>query len=284
MTTITPESWQVVAPLIDKVRRMPCTDEAAYLAAWKAHALPLADGPLPLAVAGGMIADRLAWVFQAGYQAACRDAFPEIRCSGWIAYAASEDRKGDPPLPGVTLADGHLHGSKTWVAAARSLDQMVIKLGSGPDARYLRVPRDAPGLTLVPGHRSGFLGDLSQGQAHFERTPLSATAQLDPGRIRRFPVTEPLYLYAAFCGFVIGSTREAELDRCARDCLAAVAAALGPAGSGLDRSRLAHADALAQDLRTRLAGNRLQAAGDWPGDERLIAMYSRSLQEQAQGH
>ena len=37
----------LLAPLIDKARRMPCTDEAAYLAAWKAHALPFADSPLP---------------------------------------------------------------------------------------------------------------------------------------------------------------------------------------------------------------------------------------------
>lgn len=277
-----------IAPLltliIDGARRMPCTHEAAYLAAWKARALPLADSPLPLAVAGGMIADRLAWVFQAGYQAACRDAFPEIRSRGWIAYAASEDRKGAPPLPGVTLADGRLFGSKTWVAAAGSLDQLAIKLGSGPSARYLLVPRDAPGLTLMPGDRPSFLADLSQGQAHFEGTPLVATADLDPGRIRQFSLIEPLHIYAAFCGFVIGSTDEPALTERARDCLAAIAATRGPAGTALDRTRLGHADALVQDLGARLAGNRLQAAGDWQSDERLIAMYSRSLQRQAQGH
>ncbi len=272
------------ALMADGPRRIACPDEPAYLAAWQAHALPWADALLPMAVAAGRIADRLAWVFQAGYQAACRDAFPDVRSSGWIAYAASEDRKNDPPLPGVTLADGCLNGFKTWVAGARSLEQLAIKLGSGPDAHYLLIPRDTPGLTVLPGHTRRFLSEMSQGQAHFDRTPLAATTALDPRRIRHFGLVEPLYVYAAFCGFVLGSTDEPDLVACARDCLAAIAPALQSVGGTLDHPHLGQADARAQDLLARLSDNRLQAAGNWLSDQRLISMYSGNVQRHVQGH
>ena len=272
------------ALMADGPRRMACPDESAYLAAWQAHALPWADALLPMAVAAGRIADRLAWVFQAGYQAACRDAFPDIRSSDWIAYAASEDRKNDPPIPGVTLGDGCLNGSKTWVAGARSVQALAIKLGSGPDAQYLLVPRDTPGLTLVTGRTPRFLSEMSQGQAHFDRTPLGATTALDPSRIRHFGLVEPLYVYAAFCGFVLGGTDEPDLVACARDCLAAIAPALQSVGGTLDRHHLGQADARAQDLLARLSDNRLHAAGNWLSDQRLISMYSGNVQRHVQGH
>jgi len=265
-------------------RRMACPDEPAYLAAWQAHALPWAGALLTMAVAAGRIADRLAWVFQAGYQAACRDAFPHVRSSGWIAYAASEDRKNDPPLPGVVLADGCLNGSKTWVAGARSVQELIIKLGRGPDARYLLVPRATTGLTIVTGQTPRFLSEMSQGQAHFDRTPLSATTALDSSRIIHFGVLEPLYVYAAFCGFVLGGTDESGLVACARDCLAAIEPALQSLGGALDRHHLGQADARAQDLLTRLSGNRLHAAGNWLSDQRLISMYSGNVQRHVQGH
>lgn len=263
-------------------RRTACVDEAAYLAAWREHALPLADNLLPMAVMAGLVTDRLAWVFMAGYQSACRHVFPGARIDDWIAYAASEDRKGEPPLPGVTIENGCLNGAKTWVAAARTVQQLAIKVGTGPAARYLLVPRDAPGLTVEPGSRPGFLSDLSQGRAHFANTPLNGTTELNPEQIQQFGLLEPLYIYAAFCGFVMGGTREHDLVVCARDCLDGVEPALRSVGGKLDRYQIEKADARAQDLLVRLSGNRINAAGDWDADQRLIAMYSRGVRRRVQ--
>ena len=263
-------------------RRMDCADEAAYLHAWRAHALPLAGDLLPMAVTAGLVADRLAWVFIAGYQAACRHVFPEVRSEHWIAFAASEDQSGEPPLPGLRLEDDCLHGTKTWVAAARSVQQLVVRLGNGPAARYLCVPRDAPGLTIAPGDRPGFLADMSQGRAHFERTPMRATTALAADRVGQFGLLEPLYIYAAFCGFVLGGTAERDLVTCARDCLDGVEPAIASVGGELDRYNIEKADARAQDLLVRLSGNRIDAAGDWDADQRLVAMYSRGVRRRVQ--
>ena len=53
------------------------------------------------AVKGGLLADRMAWVFVAGYQCALRHTFSELPADGIAVFAVSEDRKNDPPLPGV---------------------------------------------------------------------------------------------------------------------------------------------------------------------------------------
>ena len=43
-----------------------------------------------MAVHGGMLADRMAWVFVAGYQAALRRTFPDQALPRWAALAVSE--------------------------------------------------------------------------------------------------------------------------------------------------------------------------------------------------
>ena len=259
-------------------RRADAPDEATYHELWTTHAEAHQDDLLAMAVVGGLVSDRLAWVFAAGYQAACRRAFPHSRFDGWVAYAATEDRRNDPPLPGVTIDDGRLSGSKTWVAAAAHLNELIIKVGTGDHAAYLRIPRSSAGLTIDNGEPKSFLSELTQGRAHFDATPFTADQRLDRTAIRNFRLFEPLYIYAAFCGHVMGSTTEHDLVTCSRDCLDGVEAALQSVDGGeLDRYHIEKADARAQDLLVRLTGNRVATAGDWDVDQRLVAMYSRGL-------
>ncbi len=258
-------------------RRQTAAEESQYHGLWREHAQPHED-LLAMAVTGGLVADRLAWVFVAGYQAACRRAFPKASFDDWVAYAATEDRKGNPPLPGVTIDNGTLSGSKTWVAAAENVGDLIIKVGTGPEAQYLCIPRASTNLTIDPGEPKSFLGELSQGRAHFDRTPFGGDQILDASAVRSFRLFEPLYIYAAFCGHVLGSTTEHDLVSCSHDCLDGVESALASIGTDeLDRYHVEKADARAQDLLVRLTGNRVATAGDWDTDQRLVAMYSRGL-------
>ena len=265
----------------DGPRRIDAATEVEYHQAWSHHASGC-DDLLAMALTGGLVADRLAWVFMAGYQAACRHAFPTAQLRSWVAYAASEDRKSDEPLPGVTLhgtpSSGSLSGFKTWIAAANTVEQLVVKVGTGPEARYFLIDRTSPGLSIDTGPVAGFLPELSQGRAHFEATPVTDDNLLDASRVRQFGLLEPLYIYAAFCGLVLGSTTEHDLVSCSHDCLDAVGPAIASVGSdAIDRFNLHKADARAQDLLVRLMGNRLNAAGDWDADQRLVAMYSKGI-------
>ena len=89
------------SPVDGGLARVEAVSEAAYHDAWVEHALPREPDLLAMAISGGLIADRLAWVFVAGYQAACRHVFPTATLRSWVSYAATEDRENDPPLPGV---------------------------------------------------------------------------------------------------------------------------------------------------------------------------------------
>ena len=263
-------------------RQIAAPTEADYHRAWRQHALPRADNLLAMAVTGGLIADRLAWVFMAGYQAACRHAFADADIRSWTAFAATEDRSGEAPLPGVALTSdadaGTLSGTKTWVAGARCIEQLIVKVGTGVEADYFLLDRSTPGLTIEPGPQPRFLADLSQGRAHLDRVRVGPEQRLQPTRINEFRALEPLYIYAAFCGFVLGATTEYDLVSCSHDCLDGIEPALATIGlPTLDRENLHKADARAQDLLVRLSGNRLDAAGDWNHDQRLVAMYSKGV-------
>ena len=132
--------WSDVVALAESLAiPMPantCASEAEYLALWKASLAT--QEPLDLlamAITGGLLADRMAWVFVGGYQSAIRHTFMHEAFSGWGAFAVSEDRKGQPPLPGVTLhnsAQGDVvSGYKTWVACSDSVEHVVIKAEIG---------------------------------------------------------------------------------------------------------------------------------------------------------
>ncbi|MDP6342951.1 MAG: hypothetical protein QF491_05405, partial [Alphaproteobacteria bacterium] len=57
-------------------------DEAAWYGLWCGADLGALPPPIA-ALHGGLLADRLAWVFVAGYQAAVRSVFPEVPSTGW---------------------------------------------------------------------------------------------------------------------------------------------------------------------------------------------------------
>ena len=96
--------------------------QAAFRKAWDAADLS-AVGPTAMAMRGGALADRAAWVFVSGYQAAVRQCFDVGERSGWGSYLVSE-RREDPATPTCWLTkDGdawQLEGTKNWLAAAEA--------------------------------------------------------------------------------------------------------------------------------------------------------------------
>ena len=286
-------SWRDVMDLAEKLPiPMPansCPSEAEYLAMWKKCFT--ADKPaastadlLAMAVTGGLLADRLAWVFVGGYQSAIRRTFMHEVFSGWGAFAVSEDRKGQPPLPGVTVqgsAQGEVvSGYKTWVACSDSVEHVVIKAGSGAHARYFNLHRATPGLTLsskqAVAKSRGFLAEMSQGIAHFQNVAVAQA--LDDTEVARFGIRETLYIYCAFCGHA-GQfySNRVDVEVCAELIrrLGALLENLPTDQIGLDE--LKAVDAAVQNLLGQISP---EAGGaNWAKDSRLIAMYSPGIQK-----
>lgn len=236
-----------------------------------------------LAVLGGAAADRLAWVFMSGYQAAVRLCFPEARGPGWVCYAAAEPEDG----PGCALTaagDGYrLNGRKSWIAGAERVERLVVNVDDGQGRRFALVPRDAPGVTITLPRTPGFLAELSQGAAAFENVRVAAADLIaEPERLHGFRSAEPLCVLLALNGCMAAHARLAGHEATVSAALAAVQAAAAPAPDLYDREAMkAGLTALRERTREVLSGFEqavLPAAvaalrASWQRDGRLLAMF-----------
>ncbi len=256
--------------------------EAQFLELWRQHAETQAD-LASMAIAGGLCADRLAWVFIAGYQAAIRCTFPDAPLSGWAAFAVSEDRQPNNPLPGVTAqhdSQGQvLSGHKTWVAAVDQIDHLILKSGRRGEAQYFQLARDEPGLELTLRPAGSFLAELSQGAAHLNDVKVAKRQLLDDSQVALFGPREALFIYAAFCAFVLAKSPDpTQRERC-RAMLRRVPALLASGfSSAADVSAFKQLDADVQQLLTDIETDGFPRNASWSQDRGLISMYSKGIQ------
>jgi hypothetical protein len=163
-----------------------------------------------------------------------------------------------------------------------TLSHFVFILGFQATTVDVQVFESALGLGLKMNRTQPvvFFGVPRQDQLASYLHPLTGfqSNRVDGDGIEMLKFVEPLYVYAAFCGFVLGGTTEPEVASRCHDCLDAVDAALTSLRAGeVNEVKQANADALAQDLLARLAGNRAGAAGEWETDQKIVAMYSSDI-------
>lgn len=185
-----------------------CPTEADWYRHWRACTGNAAD-PAALAALGGAAADRLAWVFVSGYQAAVRHCFPEFPSDGWTCFAAAESEQST----GCTLteADGHvlLNGTKSWIAGAGCVDHLVVSIGEGDAMEFVAVKRTAPGVTIELPRSPTFLADLNQGVAHFDQVSIAPAHRLQaPVRRHWFRAAEPVFVLIALNACLAAQARE----------------------------------------------------------------------------
>ena len=255
-------------------------NESQYYEQWVSASLDCLDKPRELAIQTGKISCNPAYVFIAGYQAAIRATFSELKQHGWIAYAASEDRSKESPKPGVTNHNGCLFGFKTWVAAADQINTLVVKVGQGPNAFYAELDhllasqtddtldKRPNGLTLTMKQDQRFLPDMSQGIVEFNNTPFKKID--DVSRVKQFGSYEPYYIYVAFLASL--NAHRTDMAQTANDILA----------SHPNADNLPDMDLAVQNLIDRLNKENIghALAGDqWEIDQRLYTMYSPLIQK-----
>lgn len=286
--------------LVSDARRGELADktvntEAQYLQLWQRHAANLAD-PVDQAFAGGLLADRFAWVFLAGYQPAVRVTFPQATFyqspasrtdeQGWAAFAVSEDRSEDNPLPGVLSINADtgnnviLNGHKTWVAGCDHVQHIIVSAGRGADAVFYLLHRTDAGVVLSAKPQQRFLAGMSQGIAHLTDVQLTPDRRLDAGAVRWFGLREALYIYTAFAGYVVGRAVNDSLRTTAIQLLddaRQLAGVMPQSSDEIDRLHLF--DRNIQALLAQLEATPFARAGNWQHDKKLITMYSRGIQK-----
>ena len=255
-------------------------DEAAYLALWQSHVTPIED-PFMRSVVGGIFADRLAWVFVAGYQLAVRSVF-SVESDRWVAYVASEDRSGTLPAVSVMHVAGEtqLTGWKTWVAAVDHVGELVVRT-NGAQAEHYLVSRESTGLTLSAKADVSFLGDLSQGSAEFSGVVVQRQLQV----IDEVPfnLREALAIYGALCGLVLAQPM---LEASSESCLDLLDIAAGLWATSLcepnDIQQLKSFDQNLQGFIASVEDDLAATIPDWDRDRRLVSMYSPGIARYSQ--
>jgi hypothetical protein len=191
------------------------------------------------------------------------------------AFAVSEDRKGEPVLPGVTATvlngETKVSGYKTWVACCATLSHLVIKSDRGDKANYYCLERNRHGLTLTPKYGS-FLAEMSQGVA--ELNEVAVASPLDAGQVSHFGLRETLYIYMAFCAWAGKYVASAEQCQALIRRLAGLTERLP-----LDEAALAELKAVDQAVQVLRGSIPATAAANYEQDQRLIAMYSPGIQK-----
>ncbi len=227
------------------------------------------------AFAGGLISDRLAFLFISGYQAAVRRTF-NLANHTWTVLAISEDRNPDHPRPGLTESNGRVSGFKTWVASSRFAQDIIVSVDT---TRLFIANRNTPGLSLAHKDAPGFLSDMSQGIAEFKDVSISDLQALGEFDLKLFAKREPLYLYFAFCGFLHREFRHSgcpDITPLLDDLLKI---ASGDFTDPAHKALFAKTDTRISEIFAELAPDLF--AGDYEKDKGLMSLYSTVIQKRA---
>ena len=270
-------------------RTQTCTSEAEFYTLWREKRL-CAVAPAASAIVGALIADRLPWVFTAGYQATLRNAFPSLPRDGWAAFVATEDAHAPQEHPGTVLredGDGYrLSGYKSWVAHSRCVDHLIVSVNDPGGDKYraqaVIVPSSADGVHLSHRTQASFLAAMSQGFAHFDNIPVARDAVLAFEPLRQFGRTEAKYVMLSCTTFMIAHVPS---PASLRDRLIAMAAALLSLLAETETSRQVYAaldreyQACVADFDAQVDTHRIPA---YDADKRLFHMYTARIQRRGE--
>ncbi len=261
--------------LADSIRADSVSSEAEYQRIWQEY-IQVEHSPEEVAYIGGVLADRLAFLFIAGYQAAVRRTF-DLTDKNWTVLAVSEDKSLSDPKPGLSLtADGLLCGYKTWVASSDFMEKMIVSTGTSEDLRLWKVDRNQRGLTLHRKNKPAFLGEMSQGIGEFDRVIASELQELPSIDLKLFSKREPLYLYIAFCGFLHKKLPHPESETLLNSLLVIATGDFSLAG---DKQLFAEVDRQIGVIFNVLDPGLF--SGEYQQDKGLMRLYSKVIQKRA---
>jgi alkylation response protein AidB-like acyl-CoA dehydrogenase len=200
------------------------TDECGSVAAWwprqivrcARHARPI-EG----AIAGGFAADRLAWAFCAGYQAALRALVPQLpsdtlaslcvtEAAGNHPRAIQTTLRPHPELPGKFILDGR----KRWTTLGPDSALLLVAARLDGAADSARIPlklaqvrQGAPGVSLRAMSEIRFIPEVAHAEVRFENVLVAEQDLLDGDGyaryIKPFRTIEDLHVHAAVMAYLL---------------------------------------------------------------------------------
>jgi len=197
-----------------------CTDVAAWWPRHRAHA-SLWRNPMDLAIASGFAADRTAWAFASGYQAALHALFPDVPQDRICALCVTEaDGNSPKAIRSELRREGEgwrLNGAKRWTTLGPDGAVFFVAvrdgdaLGERAVIRVARVASGAPGMTVTLMPSTRFVPEVPHAQLRFKDVQVSEDALL-PGDgytdyVKRFRTVEDLHVNAAVLAYLVREAR-----------------------------------------------------------------------------
>ena len=242
---------------------------------WLAQVDPEAS-PLAKALQGGFCADQPGWIFVAGYQAAIAHTFPGQQLADWSAFAVSEDRSAQDPLPGLTATqadnDITLSGYKTWIATSRFARSLIVSYRQHDATCFHLFQLSCPGIIITHKDNPSLLPNVSQGVAQFAQVPLQRGLGLDATMVNQFGSIEGFFVLVAMLACLRRFVNELNVTQQDLDELVQQAAAIQSAPEG---EPLVQFKARCRDVLRQVRNSQLGQQAAWQRDGKLLAGYAR---------
>jgi len=290
-----------VNPAIEHcLRADPRAEAVEAVAGWRPRwrSMATAAPSIERAIGGGFAADRVAWAFASGYQAALRALLPEIPGDALAAFCVTEEagnRPRDIQTTITQLGDGSvsISGAKRWTTLGPDSTLLLVvgresgignAVGERPRLRVARVPSDAPRVTLVAMPATRFVPEVPHARVTLAEVRLPAAALL-PGDgydafVKPFRTIEDTHVTAAVLAYLLREARSRSwptglCDRLVATLSVLVAVAAGRADSAADQVLLEGALAWAHRVYEEAGALWLQAGDDpaaarWQRDAALF--------------
>lgn len=165
--------------------------EQASIVEWKKQILPRMNAwnePLDRAMAGGFMADRLAFAFLAAYQSALQKQFPFLKPGQLAAFCVSE-QGGSKPKAMQTLIEPfeqgfQLNGSKTFVTCAEHAEVLLVAARdttenlAQPSIKIAVIQATNTGVRIEEDKVLPFMSELQKGRLQLKQCYCSAESLL----------------------------------------------------------------------------------------------------------
>ncbi|HLA36686.1 MAG TPA: hypothetical protein VJ001_17630 [Rhodocyclaceae bacterium] len=220
--------------------------ELTTIASWLPHwTRGLASGgpPLEAAIRGGFAADRVAWAFASGYQAALRILFPGLAPEVLATLCVSEESGNRPRDIRTRFSRSEeggwsISGVKRWSSFGVSCSALFVVGAIGDEAatgrptlRVARVAANTPGVSIAAMADTPFVPEIVHACVRLDAVRVPAAALLDGDGYARyvkpFRTVEDICVGAASLAYLLREARARAWPRGfierAAACLAALA-------------------------------------------------------------
>lgn len=284
------------------LREAPVAAACDTVALWWPRQVALcARHPRPIAnaIAGGFAADRLAWAFCAGYQAALRALVPQLPADALVSLCVSEAGGNHPRAIRTALAlqpgmpgQYRLDGTKRWTTLGTESALLLVAARTAEPTGEARVPlrlalvrQGAAGVTLQAMSEIAFVPEVAHAQVRFEGVLVAEHDLLEgdgyAGYVKPFRTLEDLHVHGAILAYLLREARRLGWPRAwmertlaALYALTALAAedATAPATHVALAGALAAGAALIEETETWWDATQDDAGARWKRDRGLLAV------------